>query len=107
MRVLVIRHADAEQSGDDATRSLTKDGRSQMKSAARTLRELVERVDLLATSPLARACETAKIISKAFDDVEIEEIDQLSPGAGAESLLAWLGRHSSSKTVALVGHEPD
>jgi len=70
MHLLVVRHgiaegrkASARTNRDDAARRLTTDGRRKMKNGALGLRQLVPEVDLLASSPLRRAADTADIIA--------------------------------------------
>jgi phosphohistidine phosphatase len=114
MDVLLIRHAIAEPRSDeggtqpdDRLRELTPKGRRRMKRGAGGLRDMVPVIDLLAASPLARALQTAEIVSKAYDDLQIATVPQLEPGVGAEAVVAWLKEVETSGTVALVGHEPD
>ena len=66
MKLLLVRHAIAEEREEfertgepDDQRPLTSEGRKKMKRAAAGLGELVNKVDILATSPLARAQQTA------------------------------------------------
>lgn len=114
MQVLIIRHAKAGQRGllgflgkKDAARPLTDAGRKDMRKAAKGLQTLVPEIDVLATSPLVRARETAEIISRRYDDIAVTELAPLAPGGSKEDVLAWLRDQKSSATVALVGHEPD
>ena len=51
----------------DDLRPLTADGKRDMREAARGLRNVVPRLDLLATSPLVRAIETAEILGATYD----------------------------------------
>lgn len=113
MNVLVIRHAIAEdqvtfkKSGlSDDLRPLTIEGRRKMRKAAQGLKRMVVKVDLIATSPLIRAVETAHLIAKAFDKVRVVELADLAPGGKTEGIFTFLvqNRH---QTVALVGHQPD
>jgi phosphohistidine phosphatase len=112
MQIVIIRHgiaassASAKSSQDDAARSLTKEGRQKMRKAAKGLRRLVPELDLIATSPLARAAETAEIISEAYDGARTIQISALSPRKPVATLLEWLNAHPPDATVALVGHEP-
>ncbi|MEI8371135.1 MAG: histidine phosphatase family protein, partial [Planctomycetia bacterium] len=64
-RLFVIRHAWAEDPGpgiDDHARRLTKKGRRRFEVFARHLRSTGMDLDLVATSPLTRARETAEIL---------------------------------------------
>lgn len=110
MQVLIVRHAKAEERGllkRDALRPLTPEGRKDMRKAARSLKSLVSAIDVLAVSPLARARQTGEILADVFGGPAVTEIAQLTPGAPAPELLAWLQEQSAEATIALVGHEPD
>jgi phosphohistidine phosphatase len=78
-----------------------------MRKAARGLQKLVPEIDVLATSPLVRARETADIVSRRYDDIPVMELAPLAPGGSKEDVLAWLRDQKATATVALVGHEPD
>ena len=114
MDVLFIRHAIAEpridEGGvqpDDRLRALTGKGRRQMRRGAKGLRRVHPRIDVLVTSPLVRATQTAEIVSAAYGDIEVVTASQLEPGAGAEVVAAWLRDLEPAGNVAIVGHEPD
>lgn len=113
MDVLVVRHAIAEdreafgRSGrPDRERPLTADGRRKFERGVRGLRRLVKEIDLVATSVLARAVETGRILSDAYGGVLTVRLAELAPEAEPSALLGWLGRQRRRRTVALVGHEP-
>ena len=111
MQLLVVRHAIAEERErwaprDDNERPLTDDGKKKMKEAAKGLRALVPRVDVLATSPLTRAAQTAAILAKTYDMRDPVTVDGLAPGQHPPALASWLRTQSLQKTVAIVGHEP-
>jgi phosphohistidine phosphatase len=112
MRLLIIRHAIAEEredfartGRDDSQRPLTDEGRKKMKQGAKGLRALVPEIGLLATSPLTRAAQTAAILDSVYDGLDEVEIDELSPEAAPEGFLRWL-RQQKAETLAVVGHEP-
>lgn len=113
MRLLVIRHAIAEEREDfartgkpDALRPLTDEGRKRMRRGARGLRSLVPRLDLLATSPLTRAVQTAEIVGGEYQAVETATVSELAPEAVPDSLVPWLRQRDAGSVVAVVGHEP-
>lgn len=113
MKVLLIRHARAQERSArtalaqrDHARRLTDTGRKDMRRAAKGLRKIAPDLDILASSPLVRARETAEIIARVFGGPAITELAALAPGVTPEELLGWL-REQGANSVALVGHEPD
>lgn len=113
MELLVIRHAIAEErevwartGRDDAERPLTAEGRKKMRLAAEGLQRIVHSIDVLASSPLVRAWQTAEIVAGAFGSTPIERVDALEPECSPEELLPWLRTHGEGERLAVVGHEP-
>ncbi len=114
MKLLILRHAPAEDRGIFATtgepddiRPLTDIGRKKMRKAARGLHGVIPQIDLLAASPLARAAETAQIIGDAYGRLTATEVQELAPGYAPESVLSWIKTQKGHDIVAVVGHEPD
>lgn len=112
MQLLVVRHAAAEDkdafaaSGrDDALRPLTADGVRKMRRGAHGLKELIPTIDLLVTSPLTRARETAEIVRREYEIDRVETADVLEPGLEPRDVAAWLAQYRDG-VVGVVGHEP-
>jgi phosphohistidine phosphatase len=113
MQLLVVRHGIAverdewaREHSDDKDRPLTEAGKKKMKECAKGLRTLLPRLDVLATSPLTRALQTAAILAKVYEKGEPAILDTLSPGQHPPAFAAWLRTQGMQKTVAIVGHEP-
>jgi len=113
MNLLVVRHAIAQDPAeyarehpDDAGRPLTPEGVKKMKRAARGLLTLVPEVDLLATSPLTRARETAAILAAAYKSIAPVVVPALAPGQSVADVGRWLEGMRRHDTIAIVGHEP-
>jgi phosphohistidine phosphatase len=113
MQLLVVRHAIAEDPAeyaqrhpDDAGRPLTDEGRKKMRKAARGLRTLVPELDLLATSPLTRAVQTAEIMAGEYGGPTPVKTPTLAPAQPLQALAEWLDRERRRDVVAVVGHEP-
>ena len=107
----LVRHAVAEERGeaypDDTKRPLTPQGMARFKEAARGLAELGVTLDLILTSPLVRARQTAEILASTLPGrIPIEETDALAPGSTHASVVSTLAEHSRRTRIALVGHEP-
>jgi phosphohistidine phosphatase len=115
MNVLVIRHAIAEdrkdfarcsKGADDGLRPLTKEGRRKMRLVAQGLARLVPGVDVLASSGLKRAQQTAAIVGVHYPKAKGVRLAELSPGKPVKQLLTWLQGQGKDQTVAIIGHEP-
>ena len=113
MKVLLIRHAIAESrevfqktGKSDDLRPLTARGRKRMRQNSRGIIEIVSSLDLLVTSPLLRAQQTAEIIKEKFKKVNIETIGELKPESPLEMTLAFIKKQKGGDTVAFIGHEP-
>jgi phosphohistidine phosphatase len=110
MLLLIVRHAIAVPRGtpglSDADRALTPDGKERFRAAAAGLARLIERPDVLLSSPLLRARQTADIAAEAWGKIEPEETDVLAGGTFDEQARV-LDRYPASATVVVVGHEPD
>ena len=114
MKLLFIRHGRATErslltltSKRDQARPLTGAGRKDMRKAAKGLRKVAPDIDVLASSALIRARQTAEIVQRVFGCKEILTVAPLAPGSAPEKLLAWLDAQPEDATIALVGHEPD
>ncbi|HEX8186664.1 MAG TPA: phosphohistidine phosphatase SixA [Blastocatellia bacterium] len=111
MELYFIRHAIAQPLGrkndfTDEKRALTSEGRERMRQAAEGLRKIGVEFDLVLTSPLLRAVETAEIVMTELSKIEIEQTENLLPGAPIDELFAEIKRHTSAESIALVGHQP-
>jgi phosphohistidine phosphatase len=104
LRLLLIRHADAEAGEPDELRSLSVEGRAQARALGKRLADEGVRPDAVLTSPLRRARETGEALAEALACTS-EPNDALAPGASAATLRSAVdGR---GETVIVVGHQPD
>ncbi len=108
MQICLVRHAIAVERGTpgyeaDALRPLTPRGRDRMRDAARGLATLFT-PQLILTSPLLRARQTAEIVAAAYRLAPPKETESLANGDD-RALLHELG-DLDAESVLLVGHEP-
>ena len=116
MQLLFLRHGIAVEHGapgyedNDDARPLTDKGRRVTRAVARGLKTLAA-PDVILTSPLPRARETADIVGEVLN-VQVIETPLLSPNFNPPQLIDALelaltttGRSELSQVV-LVGHEP-
>ena len=107
----LIRHGIAEERGakwpDDAKRPLTEDGIARLRKIARSLARLGVTVDMIVTSPLVRARQTAEIVAAGLDPhPHIATAESLAPGGTFAQVMSDLEKHAKRSRIALVGHEP-
>jgi phosphohistidine phosphatase len=112
MELYFLRHGEAgkkdEWDGDDAERPLSKDGIARMKQEASAIAGLDLGLELIVTSPLVRARQTADIVARELHLRESLVIDdRLAPGFGRDALVQVLKKHAGRTSLMLVGHDPD
>jgi phosphohistidine phosphatase len=115
MELFLIRHGiagdrDPVKYPDDEKRPLTEKGRSKTQEVAQSLANIGLRFDLMLTSPLLRAHQTAEILQKIGLCDRLEEFTALAPDGDIQVWINWwlesrYNRDNSS--IALVGHQPD
>lgn len=107
MTLQFLRHADAEPfTGSDFSRNLTPKGNEQAAKVGKFLKSRKLAPDIILTSPLVRARQTADIVGKAVG-VEPVVLECLACGMDLDSLFKELHAHSGCETVLVAGHEPD
>jgi phosphohistidine phosphatase len=111
MEVYLIRHGIAAVRGtylDDEARPLTDRGIEKTNLVAKRCRSIGLQFDVILSSPLVRAEQTAKIFQEANLKSSIEYCDFLAPDGDIQDWLQWLKQEDRSlKQLALVGHQPD
>ena len=108
MKLYFLRHGQADWpnwEGPDDDRPLTEAGREEVQAVAQLLVRLKAAPDLILTSPLPRAAQTALIASKNLE-IECREEKLLRPGFGPVELARVQKKHPG-KDLMLVGHEDD
>jgi phosphohistidine phosphatase len=110
VELFILRHGKAEARAtgiNDADRALTGQGREEIKKTGLWTITMGYTFDVIATSPLKRAMETAKIIgltTKQEDKIQVWDL--LSPGGNLDELSRQIASVGSDSSVLIVGHEP-
>ena len=108
MQLYFLRHGEADWpdwNKSDDERPLTDFGKKETRSVAKFLARLKVQPDLIVTSPLPRASQTAEIAAE-YLEAKLREDELLAPGFGMSDLQTIFKRHCT-KAIMLVGHEPD
>ena len=104
MRLFLVRHAEAESGDPDELRTLSAHGQEQAREVGERLAGEGVRPDVVLSSPLLRARQTAAAIAKATGSPS-EPDDRLAPGATAEDVRSSVAGRGN--TIVVVGHQPD
>jgi phosphohistidine phosphatase len=113
MKLLVIRHGIAMDKDEfaktgqsDDLRPLTAEGTREMRQVADGLRAEIEKLDLLATSELVRAVQTADIVAAGYELDAPEITTSLAPDTPLEEFEKFCAGLGKKKVIAAVGHDP-
>lgn len=109
--VYLMRHGIAEDPSagvDDAGRALTREGLRKTVRVVAGLKEIDVRPDLILSSPLRRAVDTAQIAAETLTpEAAVEIFPPLVSGGTAAAVVAGLRRYRGARALLLVGHQPD
>lgn len=114
IELYLVRHAIAAERGpaypDDRLRPLTPAGIARFRETMGGLRQLDVTIDLVLSSPLVRARETAELVSAGLPGKPaIETLEALAPGGRAALVIEALAKYARRRLrrLAIVGHQPD
>ena len=114
MNLYLLRHGIAADRGNsvqgtDAERPLLPKGRRRLRHIAKAMGVMKINFDLILTSPLVRARQTAEIVVKTLKRrKQLKFSDELTPGGNPKLLVQQLNDlQPQPKHILLVGHEPD
>ncbi|MFO0728848.1 MAG: phosphohistidine phosphatase SixA [Myxococcota bacterium] len=106
--IYLLRHAEAEEGGYDAYRPLTGAGRARMRRTADLFAAEMGPLDLILSSPLVRAVQTAEILAGAiaFTEPLLIAPEIATPPKMSSLTDLFDGARADVQGLALVGHEP-
>ena len=112
MNLYLMRHADAgvprENPVLDAKRSLIKEGKQQCMLMAGVLAALKAQIDVIISSPLKRARQSAQFVATEIGfESPILSSPALAPDGDFPALQQLIAEHSGREGVLLVGHNPN
>ena len=110
MDLFILRHGKAGKSSgvpDDAARVLTRKGDKELKRIAQWMKAQEFSFDIIATSPLQRALETATVIASVLgQEDKLTSWDELAPGGDPDTVCYKAAQEENDARVLVIGHEP-
>jgi phosphohistidine phosphatase len=109
MDLILLRHGKAENSnpGGDSARALVEKGRQQARRQAKLLKNAGQLPEIVLTSPLVRARQTADEFCEVANLPGAVIQGWLASGMAPETAIRELVGFQEFERVAIVGHEPD
>jgi phosphohistidine phosphatase len=112
MNLYMLRHASAgvrrASPNVDAKRPLDKEGKEQCLLVAGYLNALKVQFDLIVSSPLKRALQTASLVgTEVAYDSKIQITDAVSPSGNVAAFQALVNTLNGYENVLVVGHNPN
>ena len=112
VELYLIRHGLAAERGDaypdDSKRPLTSNGIARLRKQTRGLNALGIGFDMIVTSPLVRARQTADTIAQELKSKPaVVSSDSLAPAGTTAAVIQEIVKHQRKPRIALVGHEPN
>ena len=111
MIVYFLRHASAGQpksnATQDAKRPLDKEGIEQCGYIGRTLAAMDVQVDVILSSPLKRATQTASLVANEIGyEGKLIFSPQLAGDATIAAFRPLLDKYANQEAIMVVGHNP-
>lgn len=110
MDLYLLRHGIAEEGGtgmNDADRALTAEGRRKLRQVLTAACDAKVSLDLILSSPLKRALQTAEVARKALRHKgNLIKTKALEPGASVQQVWDEIRDHRDKAYLMMVGHNP-
>jgi len=112
LRLYFLRHgkamARADWHEDDGLRPLTGEGERLLVAEAPAIGRLTKGLELILTSPLVRARQTAQIVAGELGmNEQVHDHAGIGHGLDAGVLRGIVAVHPGVSSLMVVGHEPD
>lgn len=111
MRLIFLRHGLAEghfsfNQERDFERELTPDGIKRLTKTFKLFKKIETNIDVIFSSPLARAVQTAELFWSYYQDSDLELMADLDILDDPRHLVEYISFLPSDGCYAFIGHDP-
>lgn len=110
MNIFILRHGDANTMSkrplDDSKRSLSDRGINEIENVSSLLSSMKVKFDVIYSSPLKRAKQSAEIIANVQKKSKIIMLNELKPEGNKDQIYKILLEQKEEANILIVGHNP-
>lgn len=111
MRLIFLRHGLAEghfsfEQDKDFERELTPDGIKRLHKTFDSFKNIQKSIDVIFSSPLARAVQTAEIFWEYYKEADLELMADLDILDDPRHLVEYISFLPTDGCYAFIGHDP-
>jgi phosphohistidine phosphatase len=111
MELFILLHGEAgkrlSSAIGDRSRPLTSTGNAEVLEEARALKSIGIKFNVIVTSPLKRAYETANIVANIYKKKNILKVwNELAPEGSITDVYRKISQFGPESLILMVGHEP-
>jgi phosphohistidine phosphatase len=111
MRLIFLRHGLAQghfsfDQDADFERELTEEGIARLHKTFKVYKKVQSGIDVIFSSPLARAIQTAEIFWSYYQDSDLEMMADLDILDDPRHLVEYISFLPSDGCYAFIGHDP-
>ena len=111
MKLIFIRHGVAEghfslNQEADFERILTPEGIEKLNETLTIFKSSVKQIDVIFSSPLARAVQTAEVVHKHYEAADLELMSDLDILDDPLNLVEYISFLPTDGTYVFIGHDP-
>ena len=108
MEIYLMQHGPNLSKAEDPEESLSPDGKTQISKAARAIKRMELKFDVIIASPKTRSQQTAALVAEAVgypvkSIVNTEMVKAMTPAA---ETIAYLEQFAEKNSVLIAGHLP-
>lgn len=108
MKLYLIRQvmAEAESESSQMESALSEKAKTRLLRVSLGLAKMGVAPELILSSPLTSAHESAQIIARGLGGTHVEKLEELAPASSLDALMESLRSFASLSGLGLVGHQP-
>ena len=108
MEIYLMQHGPNLSKDEDPEEPLSPDGKRQVSKAAKAIKRMGLKFDVIIASPKSRSQQTAALVAETvgFPVEAIVETQKIKAMTPAEETIAYLAQFNEKDSILIAGHLP-